>query len=410
MSGTNQSKVTVTLRNPLDHNDLLEYYIIPDESKIGQDWIIALKHTLQTRNLLEKNFCFLGFPQTTRTLDYLCDQLNIAVEQINNFNATGSWQSAGLQTYIIEDWYHPNSVRFPDTYPLISGQSADEYIGEFENYYRELGLSLKHHTMNTLHNYFEQLQGTVWNLSDYYKIADYETKYAIRQLNILCHEIENLVLSCRKEKTAPNWIRPSQITTFLHAERHTLLDEHREGFATNGYDRKFGHVYMHWTQIGKTLFEVFRDEGAPTLNIGDDPTDISIGAGTTCEAINSLKYYSGEFDIEWGASIYYNNEGKFPWHTEQIDEFNKWLTTNKVDSKNPALSLGYLSIGHVDLLASFGTTNQTDIWNILSKHLNIYKIEIDGVSNTYDYCWTDVNYKHQQIDMMRPGYDFSSLR
>ena len=37
MSGTNQSKVTVTLRNPLDHNDLLEYYIIPDESKIGSD-------------------------------------------------------------------------------------------------------------------------------------------------------------------------------------------------------------------------------------------------------------------------------------------------------------------------------------------------------------------------------------
>jgi len=69
--------------------------------------------------------------------------------------------------------------------------------------------------MNRLHNYFEVLQGTVENLSPYYKYADYDTKYAIRQLNNICHEIENLCLSQRKQSTAPEWIRPSQITTFL---------------------------------------------------------------------------------------------------------------------------------------------------------------------------------------------------
>jgi hypothetical protein len=65
----------------------------------------------------------------------------------------------------------------------------------------------------------------------------------------------------------------------------------KQGFVTNGYDRQFGHVYMHWAQIGKTLFEVWRDEGAPDL------TD------TVCKAINSLEYYSGEFDIEWGKDV-----------------------------------------------------------------------------------------------------------
>jgi len=70
-----------------------------------------------------------------------------------------------------------------------------------------------------------------------------------------------------------------------------LTDEHRQGFLTNGYDRVFGGVYMHWTQIGKTLFEVFRDEHAPELT------------ATVCEAITELKYFSGEFDVEWGKSV-----------------------------------------------------------------------------------------------------------
>ena len=237
---------------------------------------------------------------------------------------------------------------------------------------------------------------TVTNLSPYYKIADYETKYAIRQLNILCHEMESLILSQRKAVVAPGWIRPSQITTFLHAERHTLLDEHREGFVTNGYDRKFSHVYMHWTQIGKTLFEVFRDEGAPELT------------KTVCETINSLKYYSGEFDIEWGCDVTLANN--YPWHTKEQTDFKEWLIHNNLDPLDAKLSLGYLSIGHVDLLASFGTETLSDIWDQLSTHSDIYKIEVHTASNVFDYCWNDADYKQQQIDKMKPGYDFSSRR
>ena len=398
MSGTNQSNIIITLRNPLKYTDQIEYIIRPYSHELAQDWVSALKELLINRNLLEKNFCFLGFPKTARTLEYLCGQLNQAVEQINKFNATGAWVKAGLKSYVIEDWFHPDVVRFPDTYPTIRGQTTNDYIGEFSNLYQELGLSLKHEIMNRLHNYFEQLQGTVWNLSEYYKLADYETKYAIRQLNNICHEIENLVLSYRKLMTAPEWQRPSQITTFLHATRYNLKDSHRDLFVSNGYDRNFGTVYMHWTQIGKTLFEVFRDEDAPEL------TD------TVCEAINELKYYSGDFDVEWGASIYYNNQGKFPWHIEQQDEFKQWLIKNGRDPNDPKLSLGYLPIGEVDLAASFGTTDVSSIWDILSDHLDIYKISIDDISHTFDYCWNDVDYKQQQIAMMKPGYDFSSRR
>ena len=241
------------------------------------------------------------------------------------------------------------------------------------------------------------MQGTVNNLSPYYILADYQTKYAIRQLNVLCHEIETLILSQQKQSYVPEWIRPSQINTWLHAPRYQLTDEDRKLFILNGYNREFGTVYMHWAQIGKTLFEVFRDEGAPVL------TD------TICEAITHLEYYSGEFDIEWGADMILNDT-KTPWHTEEQNNFTNWLLQNSLDPNDTNLSLGYLPIGKVDLEKSFGTSDIFKIWQILETHLDIHEIEVNGIKKTYSYCWSDSNYKQMQIDMMTPGYDYSSSR
>jgi hypothetical protein len=388
LSGINQLEVKVTLRNPLDHSDLLDYYIVPNDSTLAQDWVYALKELLSSKNLLEKNYCFMGFPKSARTLEYLCDTLNRSVEIINKFDFT----QHGLENYIIEEWFHPNTVRFPDTYPVEGTMLKPGTVDGTRR--TDIGLYAKHEILNQLHNHFERLQGTVGNLSPYYRVADHETKYAIRQLNIICHEMESLILSQRKLASTPEWVRPSQITTFLHAERYELKDEHREAFITNSYDRKFGHVYMHWAQIGKTLMEVFRDEGAPEL------TD------TVCEAITSLEYYSGEFDVEWAKDV--TRANKYPWIEKLVKEFTAWLVENGLDPQDPKLSLGYLPLGHIDLNRSFGTTDMFSIWDQLSRHLDIYSIEVDGVKNTFEYCWTDEDYEQQQIDMMRPGYDYSS--
>ena len=388
MSGINQSTVKVTLRNPLNHSDLLDYYIVPDDHQLAQDWLTALKRTLENKKQIEKNFCFLGFPKTARTLEYLCGELNSAVETINLFDFT----QHGLENYIIEEWFHPNTVRFSDSY-TVEGTVMSEALGTRRQH---IGLQPKHTVLNQLHNHFERLQGTVNSLSLYYKVADYETKYAIRQLNNICHEIENVILSQRKELLNPGWIRPTQITTFLAAERHPLTDEHRQGFITNGFDRRFAHVYMHWTQIGKTYFEVWRDEGAPKLD------------STVCEAITNLEYYSGEFDVEWGKDVALDMG--YPWHNKEQQEFKDWLISNSLDPKDAKLSLGYLPLGKVDLLRSFGTDDMFIIWDKLSAHLDIYQIEIDGIGHTFDYCWTDTDYKQKQINMMRPGYDYSSRR
>lgn len=385
--------VKVVLRNPLDYNDQFEYVISPEDNSLAKAWVIALEKLIESGNLMEKNFCFMGFPSTARTLEHLCNELNTAIFQINQFNTTLQWQKAGLPYYLIEEYFTPDVVRFGEEYDI----GAQGNLPESSDYLvQHLGLLPKQNTLNQLHNHFEILQGTVTDLSSYYRIADYETKYAIRQLNNLCHEIENLILSQQKQKYMKQWTRPSQIMTWLHAPRYELTDEHRRGFAENGFDRRLGHVYMHWAQIGKTFFEVFRDEGAPDL------TD------TVCEAITQLQYYSGEFDIEWGADMVYGDKNTY-WHTEQQDEFRTWLTKNGKNPHDPALSNGHLLIGTIDLQKYFGTTDQYQIWDTLSKYLDVYSIEVNGKSKVYDYCWTDTNYKQMQIDMMKPGYDHSSL-
>jgi hypothetical protein len=222
-------------------------------------------------------------------------------------------------------------------------------------------------------------------------------KHAIRNLNLICHELESLILSQRKIVQAPDWVRPSQITAFVNVPRHELKDSHRNLFK-NGYDKQFGEVYMHWTQIGKTLMEVYNDEGAPDLIVGSDPTDISVGAGTTCEAINALKFYSGEFDIEWGKSVTYSEH---QWHRDHIDGFYSWLARNGVDYTDPRLSLGYLPIASVDVYNSFGTNNEQEVWQILGNYLDIYQLEINGKVATYDYLWSDSDYQDRQISLLR---------
>jgi hypothetical protein len=83
MSGTELFPVKITLRDPLNHKDQLVYTVIPDDNLLAHDWQRALIDILQSGLHLEKNFCFLGFPHTPRTVEFLCDQLNRFVTWIN---------------------------------------------------------------------------------------------------------------------------------------------------------------------------------------------------------------------------------------------------------------------------------------------------------------------------------------
>jgi hypothetical protein len=355
--------IKVTLNNLSYYIELNQLTRYRDMDQLGHRWLTALKKNLESKLILEKNFCFLGWPDSKRDLNYLCEVLNKNIAQINSFKFNPEYPK--LQTFKPFDFQH--------SLP---------------------GLRLKHDTCNQLHRYFEDLQGQSWNLSPYYKMADNETKYAIRQLNNLCHEIESLVLAIRKKAFEPEWIRPSQITTFLHAPRYELQDDDFEFFKHNRYDRELGGVYLHWSQIGKTLFEVFRDK------------DEAVGEG----GINHQQYYSGEFDIEWGQTI---NENTFDWKKEEMDQFRSWLKNNNHDWNDPKLALGYIKLGQVDLKRSFGTENFLEIYNKLSNNLNITKIEIIEAKTTdceYSYSLESPDWKQIQINAMKAGYESYSMR
>lgn len=351
------NQVRITLSNV--HGKKLSYTITAANNPLAVDWLHALNHVLENKLHLNKSFCFLGFPHSSRDLQYLCNVMNKAIYDINSYN----WSQHGLDSVRIEDYFSADAVRFGPEYQL------PEKIDPAMFY-----LSVKHEIMNRIHNQFEKLQGTVEHTSEYAKAAPPCIRKAIGKLNTICHEIESLILSQRKHVLMPEWTRPCQITTFDKAPRYELTNEHRKLFLQNGFDRHFGGVYMHWAQIGKTYFEVFRDEQAPVLT------------ETVCQAITQLKYYSGEFDVEWGKTIV---DGAFYWHDKQMQDFKIWLEDNGIDSTDPNNSLGYLPIGQIDVKDAFGTDDPLAVWNILGDFLNIHSIETAQNFCVYDYTWRD---------------------
>ena len=358
----------------------MSYHIHTYDTPLGHRWLDALKDNLEQKRVLEKNFCFLGFTDSKRNLTYLVKELNKSVEQINSFTFDSPYEQ--IHPFVADDFQYSGSL------PI--GRDDDT---------RYPGLKLKHESCNLLHRYFEELQGTAWEISPYYKQADAETKYAIRQLNNLCHEIESWVLSYRKSIIEPEWIRPSQITTFLNAPRHDLHEEDFELFKQNRYDREMGGVYLHWSQVGKTLYEVFRDEHAPKMT------------EALCSEINHQKYYSGEFDIEWGQTIT-GDKDKFK--KEEMDEYRAWLKENNYDWEDPELSLGYIKIGQVDLQGSFGASATfKEIYEVMSNNLNITSIKTMSnrtIECEYPYTLDSEDWRQIQMEGLKKGYESRSMR
>ena len=381
MQSTQKNKFLFELvRVALDNK---AYYIQTYDTPLGKRWLEALKDNLKQKRVLEKNFCFLGFADSKRDLSHLVMELNKSVEQINSFTFEPPYQK--IHPFVSDDFQYSSSL------PIGKAVNGDEKVTP--------GKRLKHEACNLLHRYFEELQGTAWDISLYYKQANYDTKYAIRQLNNICHEIESWVNADRKKAFEPEWMRPSQITTFLNAPRKELHDEDFDLFKQNRYDRELGGVYLHWSQVGKTLYEVFKDEHAPVMT------------EALCSEINHQKYYSGEFDVEWGQTI---TEKDHHFKKEEIDDYRSWLNDNGYDWEDPKLSLGYIKIGQVDLQRTFGAgATFEQIYEAMSDNLNITSIKTMSnrtIECAYPYTLDSDDWRQIQMEGLRRGYESRSMR
>ena len=203
----------------------------------------------------------------------------------------------------------------------------------------------------------------------------------------------------RKKVIEPEWIRPSQITTFLNAPRYDLHEQDFELFKENRYRRELGGVYLHWSQVGKTLYEVFRDEGGIKMD------------EATCSTINHQKYYSGEFDIEWGQTI---DEQTFDWKQQEMDDYRTWLKLNGYDWGDSRLALGYIKLGQVNLEETFSNPLTFEqIYDTMSKNLNITSISVvstRGVKCDYPYSLDSEDWRQIQMEGLRGGYESRGMR
>ena len=325
----------------------LTVYINVNNTSLSRRWLAALNELISNGYHLEKNYCFLGFPESDRNGSYLIDQINQSIDQINQ---------AGLG-YSIQDHFELAQVLTRE-------------------------LELDHDRFNHLHRYFEDLQGVSGHMSPYYTAADDRTRWHIRQLNLLCHEFESWALGWRKLHTAAEWVRPSQLMCWLNAPRFELVEEDYELFGIETINRSLGGVYVGVNKaVGKHHWEVFSDEGR----------DSRIAELTT-STLRAQTEAAGDFDIEWA-----NNPGAYEWQIKNLADFRVWLENNGFDPEDPSLTIGHPQVGQVDLVRSFGTEDYREIWAALNTRLNVTAIRTGDAEQVYPYTWADADYMENQI-------------
>jgi len=350
-------QITMTLKDDRT-GELLPVYINVYDNSLSRKWLTALNKLIKNNYHLEKNYCFLGFTESARNADYIIDQINHSISAIN---------LAGLG-YQINDYFSVENTIIPGA------------IGEHSE-----GGKLVHDKLNWLHRYFEDLQGVSGHMSPFYTQANNTTRWHIRQLNLLCHEYESLVLSMRKAVHAPEWRRPSQLMCWLHAPRFVLEEEDYELFGIETINRPLGGVFVGVNKaVGKHHYEVFMDEG------GNSRIDELVTS-----TLKSQTEAAGDFDIEWA-----NDPGKYHWQVQQLTEFREWLVANNFDPEDKTLTIGHPQVGQVDLVKSFGTTDYQNIWQQVGSHLNVYSIKTSDAHATYNYNWSDKDYIDRQVKII----------
>lgn len=351
--------VVITLRNA--SNNFLPIFINVYDNSLSKKWLHALNILIADDYHLEKNYCFLGFNNSKRTPALICSLINSSIDAINSKNLG----------YTINDYF------------------TVENTFDYSALEPDVDSGVNHVKLNHLHRYFEDLQGVSGAISKYYTTADTETRWHIRQLNLLCHEYESLLLSIRKAHTAPEWRRPSQLMCWLNAPRYTLDHNDFELFGIDTINRSLGGVYVGVNKaVGKHHWEVFNDEGR----------DSRVEELTTTTLKNQTEA-AGDFDIEWA-----QNPGKYPWQQKQLQEFRTWLEVNGFDPEDKALTIGHPQVAQVDLIRSFGTTDYQLIWRQLDNFQDVYRISTGTRCAVYDYRWSDADFQQRQMNIISQGH------
>lgn len=353
-------KIQIDLSNR-DRDHTITVFVDVFDNSLSRKWLQALNHVLADGYLLEKNYCFFGFPEGERDGWYILDQVNLSIAAINR---------ADLGYYIDDHFSMETCIQDEEVNGLVRPRSI---IAE---------------RFNWLHRYFEDLQGVSGQTSIFYDRADAATRWHIRQLNLLCHEFESWALSWRKQLEAPDWVRPSQLMCWLQAPRFYLEEQDYELFGIETINRSLGGVYVGVNKaVGKHHWEVFIDEGK----------DSRVGE-LTSTTMRSQTEAAADFDIEWA-----NDPGAYHWQKKRLADFKQWLIANGFDPYDKKLTIGHPKVAQADLMKSFSTEDYRTIWQHLNTHLDVTRVSTSDHTARYAYHWSDPDFQQQQINVIYKG-------
>lgn len=336
------STIELTLKNPKAHEEKITLVMDLYDLPITKRWLDKIKENIKEKRHLNKNFCFLGWPKSHRNINFLCDRLNKHIKIINEYSSAGIWPTP----YFITETYSPDT--------LIQNEELNQYL------------------MNQLHHHFSCLEGPIWNNSEYMKKIPTTLEHSIGQLNYLCHEIEAYIENQKyAERFGSESLSPSLIFNYIESP---IAELHEEDYELFKYTRYFGGVYLHYCQVGKRWDEAY-----------DDRDQLAQG-----EEIVGLRYYSGEFNVQWGEHQAANFD-------EKLKLIHEWISSKGVDPNNKKLSLGFLYIGEFNRKKNFGDSSIKSIHELIFNHADIDEIKViderETLSCRYPYSELSPDYE-----------------
>lgn len=217
--------------------------------------------------------------------------------------------------------------------------------------------------LNDLHHHFDQLQGQIWNPTNFLAQATGKERFAISKLNLSCHELEAYHDSKeKKEQGLPHSLYYYYSISGTPVFEGITLEEKMQFSRTVSN----GMIYLHYAQTGKTWYEAYcdNDETVPTENITEHRT------------------ISGEFSAHIGK----------PFDFEVDEGFKDYIKARGRDPEDPDLAIGYCPIGKINSVNGIDISDYEACQKILQEYDDFYAIEYNGYTNQYDYRADDSDY------------------
>tara|TARA_B110000503_G_scaffold99799_1_gene149293 strand:+ start:27593 stop:28483 length:891 start_codon:yes stop_codon:yes gene_type:complete len=265
-------------------------------------WFTALVEQCNKDNCILEKDRFYNFPDNNWTEEIIVRELNNCIEIINNKK------------------------------PVIFHTA---YVG------------MPQEQLNHLHHYFEDLRGGILTPTDFWSNATKQEQESLERYNVIIHRAENFY-----SNAAHRFFNPRIVCRFNNRTRYDMIDEDYQYFTLV---RKFGEVYINYCEVGKPLYDVYKD--------GDN----IVGE----DNIRPLKYYSSDF------TVYFHNRSN-----ERVNIFlegmNRWWDSNN----NYLTALGFTkddpknAIGNIPVAMIETSLSREEVVDKLCKYNSMSRVEI----------------------------------